>query len=139
MSAGPLNNHDEPLSEINVTPLVDVTLVLLIIFMVTATVVEEEGKNIELPTATESEETPKGVTVAVELDGTMYVNEKRVPAGSLFAMLEQEIEAAEQKIVVLKGDRRVLLGQAVSILDTAQQAGAKGIAIQTEQPVEEEE
>jgi biopolymer transport protein ExbD len=126
-------------AEINITPLTDIFLVLLIIFMVTTTVVEEEGKNIELPTATESEETPKGVTVAVELDGSMYINEKLVPAGSLFAMLEQTIEESEQKIVILKGDRRVLLGQAVNILDTAQQAGAKGIAIQTEQPIEEEE
>ena len=126
-------------AEINITPLTDIFLVLLIIFMVTTTVVEEEGKNIELPTATESDETPKGVTVAVELDGTMYLNEKVVPAGSLFTMLEREIEAAEQKIVILKGDRRVLLGQAVSILDTAQQAGAESVAIQTEQPVEEED
>ena len=70
------------IAEINITPLTDIFLVLLIIFMVTATVVEGEGKNIELPTATESEETPQSITVAVELDGTMYVNDKVVPAGT---------------------------------------------------------
>ena len=49
-------------------------------------------------------------------------------------MMEEELELAEEKVVVLKGDKRVLLGQAVNILDIAQQQGAKGIALATQQP-----
>lgn len=122
-------------AEINITPLTDIFLVLLIIFMVTTTVAEEEGKNIDLPEATESEETPpKGVTVSVEAEGIIKINDKIVPEGMLEQMIAEEIALAEDKIVVLKGDKRVLLGQAVNILDIAQQNGAKGIAISTQQP-----
>ena len=122
-------------AEINITPLTDIFLVLLIIFMVTTTVAEEEGKNIDLPEATESEETPpKGVTVAVDAEGVIKINDKVVPEGMLEQMLADALEIAEEKIVILKGDKRVLLGQAVNILDIAQQKGAKGIALATQQP-----
>jgi biopolymer transport protein ExbD len=127
--------EEEIVAEINVTPLTDIFLVLLIIFMVTTTVAEEEGKNIDLPEATESEETPpKGVTVSVEADGVIKINDKIVPEGMLEQMIADELEIAEEKIVILRGDKRVLLGQAVTILDIAQQKGAKGIALSTQQP-----
>lgn len=122
-------------AEINITPLTDIFLVLLIIFMVTTTVATEEGKNIELPEATESEDTPpKSVTVAIDAEGVVKINDTIVPPGMLEQMMEEALELAEEKIVVLKGDRVVLLGQAVNILDIAQQQGAKGIALATQQP-----
>ncbi len=122
-------------AEINITPLTDIFLVLLIIFMVTTTVATEEGKNIELPEATESEDTPpKSVTVAIDAEGVVKINYTIVPPGMLEQMMEEALELAEEKIVVLKGDRVVLLGQAVNILDIAQQKGAKGISIATQQP-----
>ena len=121
-------------AEINVTPLTDIFLVLLIIFMVTTTVMQDEGKNIDLPTATESEETPDGVTVSVNLEGQIQVNDRVVSEEDLLPALERSLEIARQKVVILRGDRRVLLGQAVNILDLAQQAGAKGIALATQGP-----
>ena len=122
-------------AEINITPLTDIFLVLLIIFMVTTTVATEDGKNIELPEATESEDTPpKSVTVAIDAEGGVKINDTIVPPGMLEQMMEEALELAEEKIVVLKGDRVVLLGQAVNILDIAQQKGAKGISIATQQP-----
>ena len=121
-------------AEINVTPLTDIFLVLLIIFMVTTTVMQDEGKNIDLPTASESEETPQGVTVSVNLEGQIQINDRVVAEADLLPALESALEVAKQKIVVLRGDRRVLLGQAVNILDLAQQAGAKGIALATQAP-----
>jgi biopolymer transport protein ExbD len=130
--------HDDDagiVAEINVTPLTDIFLVLLIIFMVTTTAIQE-GKNLDLPDATESEETPQGVVVAVDNDGNIEVNDRLVPEGQLYQTLEGAIEAAEEKIVILRGDKRVLLGQAVNILDLAQRAGAEGIALATEQPPE---
>ena len=110
---------------------------LLIIFMVTTTVIQDEGKNIELPGADIAEETPQGVTVSVDTEGQIRVNENLVAAGELLAALEFALERAEDKVVILRGDRRVMLGQAVSILDTAQKAGAKGIAIATQQEDED--
>ena len=121
-------------AEINITPLTDVFLVLLIIFMVTTSVIQDESKNIDLPTASESDETPSGVTVAVDDSGTILVNDRKVTADELPAALEAALEAADQKIVILRGDKSVLLGQAVDILDTAQRLGARGIALATRQP-----
>ena len=121
-------------AEINVTPLTDVFLVLLIIFMVTTTVINDESKNIDLPSATESEETPDGVTVAVDDTGVLMVNDRKVSEDELQAALENALESAQQKIVILRGDKSVLLGQAVGILDMAQQAGARGIALATKSP-----
>ncbi len=118
-------------AEINITPLTDVFLVLLIIFMVTTSVIQNQGKNIDLPGADVSDETPQGVTVTVGADGEMLINDAVVPEDQLFAVLEVALEEARDKIVVLRGDKSVLLGQAVNILDVAQQAGARGIALAT--------
>ena len=121
-------------AEINITPLTDIFLVLLIIFMVTTTVLQDESKNIDLPAASESEETPEGVTVAVDDTGEILVNDRRVTEEELPGAIEDALASAKQKIVILRGDKGVLLGQAVDILDTAQRLGAKGIALATKQP-----
>ncbi|MCP4038764.1 MAG: biopolymer transporter ExbD [bacterium] len=129
---------DEIVAEINVTPLTDIFLVLLIIFMVTSSVIVEEGKNIDLPDATVSENTDaKGVTVSMNAEGEILVNDVVAESGSLQRLLEVAIEKAEDKIVILRGDASIALGRAVNVLDLAQRAGAKGIAISTEQPEEE--
>ncbi|HIF99659.1 MAG TPA: biopolymer transporter ExbD [Myxococcales bacterium] len=128
---------DGIVAEINVTPLTDIFLVLLIIFMVTTTAVHDEGKNIDLPSAEVAEETPpEGVTVAIDALGRLQVNAKIVSEADLPAALASALEVAEDKVVILKGDQSVLLGQAVNILDLAQKAGAEGIAIATQQPAE---
>ncbi len=124
---------DGIVAEINVTPLTDIFLVLLIIFMVTTTAVTQEGKNIDLPSAeVASETTPEGVTVEVDDAGVIHVNGEVVSEGGLAEALEVSLASAPDKIVVLRGDKRVLLGQAVDVLDLAQKAGAEGIAIATQ-------
>ena len=136
-SGGEGGESDGIVAEINVTPLTDIFLVLLIIFMVTTTAVHEEGKNIDLPSAEVAEETPpEGVTVEIDSLGLLKVNGEVVSEGELAVTLEAALERAADKVVVLKGDQRVLLGQAVNILDLAQKAGAEGIAIATQQPPE---
>ena len=137
LPSGDDDGDDGIVAEINVTPLTDIFLVLLIIFMVTTTVIQDEGKNIDLPQGTESEETPSGVTVSIDIDGVIQVNERVVHQNDLLPALEAALEIADKKIVILRGDKTVMLGQAVNILDLAQQAGAKGIALATQQPVEE--
>ncbi len=124
-------------AEINITPLTDVFLVLLIIFMVTSSVVANQGKNIDLPGAEVSESTPQGVTVNVSPDGQISVNDTEVTEATLNAALETALKDAREKVVILRGDRKVLLGQAVNILDLAEQAGAQGIALATKPPPKE--
>ncbi len=133
LPGGEEEDADGIVAEINVTPLTDIFLVLLIIFMVTTTAVVQEGKNIDLPSAEIAAETPpEGVTVEVDDEGAIHVNGELVSDGGLGAAIEEALAAAQDKVVVLRGDKRVLLGQAVNVLDLAQEAGAEGIAIATQ-------
>ena len=119
-------------AEINITPLTDVFLVLLIIFMVTSSVIANTGKQVDLPEAQEASSTPpKAVTVTVDTTGTIQVNGEAVPKDALRAYLEKALEASEDKIVILRGDREIIYGEAVFVLDQAQLAGAEGFALAT--------
>ena len=128
------NGDDNVVAEINITPLTDVFLVLLIIFMVTTSVVANQSKQVDLPGAQVSETTPQGVTVTVLQDGTMQVNDVTTSDAELFKRLEAALKDTRDKLVILRGDKNVLLGKAVNILDVAQQAGATGIALATKPP-----
>ena len=130
------HDDDGVVAEINITPLTDVFLVLLIIFMVTTSVIQSQGKNVDLPGAEVSDTTPQGVTVTITQAGEVLVNDAPTAAEDLYAALETALSGAREKVVILRGDRKVLLGQAVGILDLAQQAGAKGIALATQPPAE---
>jgi biopolymer transport protein ExbD len=128
------NVSDGVVAEINITPLTDVFLVLLVIFMVTTSVIQNQGKTVDLPGAAVSDSTPQGVTVTVLSDGKMLVNDQATSEANLFASLEAALSDTRDKLVILRGDKQVLLGQAVNILDIAQQAGATGIALATKKP-----
>jgi len=122
-------------AEINITPLTDVFLVLLIIFMVTSSVIANTGKNVALPEAQESAQTPKqAVNVTLDSEGLVQINGKEVPYEELFPHLKAALDAAEQKTVILRGDRVVQLERAVHVLDQSQLAGAEGFAIATKKP-----
>ena len=115
---------EEIVAEINVTPLTDIFLVLLIIFMVTSSVIVEEGKNIDLPDATVSEETDaKGVTVSMSAEGDILVNDIVAEKGMLLELLQVAIDKAEDKIVILRGDASIALGRAVNVLVTSRPRG----------------
>ena len=133
-----LNMHDgenlaeeDIVAEINITPLTDVFLVLLIIFMVTTSVIHSQGKEVNLPEAAVADTTPSGVTVTVTERGEIQVDNVTVTAQQLPAVLKARLDKDREKLVILRGDRKVLLGTAVNILDVAQQAGARGIALAT--------
>ena len=79
------NPDDGVVAEINITPLTDVFLVLLIIFMVTTSVVANQSKQVDLPGAEVSDTTPQGVTVTVNPDGSMLVNDQPTSEAELYA------------------------------------------------------
>ncbi len=133
----PNDEHDPDegiVAEINITPLTDVFLVLLIIFMVTTSVVANQSKQVDLPGAEVSDTTPKGVTVTVSPDGEILVDDQPTSEANLYATLEAALADSREKLVILRGDKQVLLGKAVTILDVAQKAGATGIALATKPP-----
>ncbi len=123
--------NEQIVAEINITPLTDVFLVLLIIFMVTTSVISSQGKQVDLPEAAVADSTPSGVTVTVTEAGEIEVDGQTVSVQQLPEVLQVKLDAAREKLVILRGDRSVMLGDAVNILDVAQQAGAQGIALAT--------
>ena len=122
-------------AEINITPLTDVFLVLLIIFMVTSSVIANTGKKVSLPEAVAATATqPKAVTVTVSAAGRFEVNGEAVARAALGERLRALLASAEEKQVVLRGDRGMVYGEAVYVLDQAQLAGAEGFALATTKP-----
>ena len=122
-------------AEINITPLTDVFLVLLIIFMVTSSVIANTGKKVDLPEATQQSQTPpQAITVTMTANDIVQVNDKVVKLEDLRAHLEVALASAEDKMVILRGDKEVILGKAVYVLDQAQLACAEGFALATTKP-----
>jgi len=115
--------------EINITPLTDIFLVLLIIFMVTASVMVESATHVELPQAQNTAPENKGVIVTYTANHELFVNSKDVPERELEPALSEALGRVDAKIVIFQGDRTVLLGDMVKILDVAKAAGADQIAI----------
>jgi len=110
---------DDIVAEINITPLTDIFLVLLIIFMVTTSVISAQGKDVDLPSSAVASATPSGVNVTVTAEGEIQVEDQIVQEAALETTLKAALERSKDKIVVLRGDRKVLLGEAVNILDIA--------------------
>jgi biopolymer transport protein ExbD len=118
-------------AEINVTPLTDVFLVLLIIFMITASVASRQGKEIDLPEAAVSSTVEQGVTVTITDANEIQVDGRGVAPEQLRDALAAALKKAEKKLVILRGDQAIRYGLAVTILDMAQEVGAEGIALAT--------
>lgn len=116
-------------AEINITPLTDIFLVLLIIFMITSSAMVESGPKVELPEAGVTSSETKGIVVTVDAEENIFVNGTATPRDQLAAGLRQAVESSDVKRVVLQGDKGVLLGDVVYILDEARAAGASEVAI----------
>jgi biopolymer transport protein ExbD len=115
--------------EINITPLTDIFLVLLIIFMVTASVAVESATHVDLPQAENTTPENRGVIVTYTANHELFVNSKDVPEREFESDLHEALGRVDAKIVIFQGDRTVLLGDLVRILDVAKAAGADQIAI----------
>lgn len=119
-------------SDINITPLTDIFLVLLIIFMVTTAVTIESAAHVDLPkadTQTTPTDKPKGTIVTLTAEHQIYVNDKIVTEPELVPTLHAALQTSTDKIVIFQGDPKVILGDMVRILDLAKSAGAEAIAI----------
>jgi biopolymer transport protein ExbD len=117
------------MSEINITPLTDIFLVLLIIFMVSSAAMVDSGAKISLPEVDSTTAQPREITVTVTSAEEIYVNNQPTPMDQVEAVLRGLISGNPDVPVVLEGDRQVLFGEAVKILSLAQKAGAAQVAI----------
>jgi biopolymer transport protein TolR len=139
MAFNPLeeNRDSDVIAEINITPLTDIFLVLLIIFMITSSAIIESGGKVNLPAAAKTETAPRGISVTLTPEQEIYVNQKKVTKDELEPVLGAALAAGPDKIVILRGDRAVLLGDAVWVLSVIKKAGASEIAVaaQAETPL----
>lgn len=130
-----LQQHRGPMSEINVTPLVDVVLVLLIIFMVTAPFLQG-GLEVDLPkVATNGMDVREGLIVSVRRGGTLAVGERTVPEGQFEDALKRA--NAANRPVYLKADQSVPYGDIVQLIARLRRAGVAQLGLVT-QPAEAE-
>ncbi len=127
------SSPDDIVTGINVTPLVDVGLVLVIIFMVTAPLFEQPTLNVKLPQSTtkEGKET-ENVTVTITTDGHMAVNEQEVTEKDFESVLVKKLALSSEKHVIVRADKDALHGGLLLAMQVAKKAGALSIAIATE-------
>jgi biopolymer transport protein TolR len=121
-------------SDINVTPLCDVMLVLLIIMMIVAPLLQQ-GVSVRLPTASNTVDKPEtqGQTViAISKDKALYLNAKPVNEGELATKINELLENQKEKVVLIKADEEVEYSAVMAAMDQLRQAGIEDIGLITE-------
>ncbi len=125
----------EPMSEINVTPMVDVMLVLLVIFMLTAPLMASSIK-LDLPKtdAAKASEAPKFVTLVVDKTGQTFLNDQPIALDALKTSLTQTAVKTPDTEVQLRADEAVPYGKVVEVMGVAQKAGLNRIGFVADPP-----
>ena len=134
MAFGKAHRRGHILAEINITPLTDVFLVLLIIFMITTSAMVKPAADVNLPETAEDQEETQGVMVTMTPSKQIYVGERSVEGddAAIVSALRDGLAKSKQKVVILAGDREVVLGEVVRVLGLAKEAGASGFALASE-------
>ena len=135
MAMTPLGGNDENsdiVAEINITPLTDIFLVLLIIFMITSSAMIESGGKVNLPKAVATQSESRGTTVTLTPKREIFVNQKLVSEDALEKTLQEALSRSADKAVILRGDKEVLLGDTVKVMSIIKRAGASEIVIAAE-------
>ncbi len=119
------------ISEINVTPFVDVVLVLLVIFMVTAPMLVREQMNVNLPKASSGEKSAaKSVSIVIDKSGTVLLMEKPVAMESLGEEIKKLLAESPDAQAVISADEESRHGDVVKVMDILKGAGLSRFAIQ---------
>ena len=135
MAFGRLERTPEvkPMSEINMTPLIDVMLVLLVIFMITAPLMSS-GLRLDLPKseAAAPTETPRFLAVTVTREGDLYLGEEKLSAHAMSARLEAAAKQMPDVDVYLRADKRTPYGSVAELIERVQKVGLSRIVFVTE-------
>jgi biopolymer transport protein TolR len=123
-------------SEINITPLVDVVLVLLIIFMV-VTPELQRGKEVHLPVASTAAQRKDGgdpVIVSIKLDKTMFVEQEETPLDGISDRIKEVLDRLPGTSVIIKGDSELTYGDVKALINEIRKSGAPGVSLAASTP-----
>ena len=128
-----VEDNDEIISGINITPMVDIMLVLLIIFMLTASVIEDRSIKVELPEAATASKTETTVmTIVIDSDGTWYLDGLKTDPDALRAYIRRQVETTDDIQAVIAADKRVPYGEVIQVVDLVKQEGVIQFALNTD-------
>ena len=124
--------NDQLMSEINVTPFVDVMLVLLIIFMVSAPMMVE-GVDVNLPRASAAplKTEDENLVISIQKDNKVYLNDQVIDIGFLTEKLQKILENVEKRDVYLKADKDIAYGTVVDVMSKVKLAGVTSLGMIT--------
>jgi biopolymer transport protein TolR len=127
--------HYRPLAEINVTPLVDVMLVLLIIFMVTAPLMTS-GVSVDLPktSAQQLNSDSEPLTVSIKADGSLFLQDQAVALSDIVSKLQATSQNNPERRIFVRGDKDLAYGRIMEVMGTITQGGFTKVALLAEQP-----
>lgn len=133
--ASPTHDPDEPITQINVVPLVDIMLVLLIIFLLTASFISTPSVPVRLPKSYTSDPSlPRSFSVVLNSQDEVYFQGKKIAKEALTGQLREASAANPELRVVLSADESVTHGKVIEILDLVRQAGVTQVALGVEKP-----
>lgn len=123
-------DDEQPISEINVTPFVDIILVVLIIFMVTTPIIMNPSVQINLPKAASGDETvPSQLNVSIDKDGECFVNGKKSSVEELSVETKTQVGKNPEIQAIVSADSAVSHGRVIEVIDAIKTAGVTKFAI----------
>lgn len=129
-------NNDEAISDINIVPLVDIILVVLIIFMVTAPALMKPSVPIQLPEASSGDQTePTLLQIAITADNRVLVNNQETDEDEAKRLARVEVERNPEVQAVVAADRDVPYGSVIRVLDWVKSSGVKKFAVTTDRAI----
>jgi biopolymer transport protein ExbD len=132
----PQTAEETPLSGVNIIPVIDVSLVLLIILLATSPILNLPGFEVKLPKALTAESKEKNITISLSLKGELAVNEANVKMDTIVPALQKELKDKKNFLVIIRADQGVAYGLVEQVMEEAKKAGAQRIAIATQQDTE---
>jgi biopolymer transport protein ExbD len=130
MGASMNEDHDEAIATINVTPFVDIILVVLIIFMVTTPFIMNPSINIQLPKSSTGDKTvPTQMNIGITAEGKVYLNGSETTNEGIATVAAEMIQQSTDIQAVISADKEVAHGIVIGIIDTIKSAGIEKFAI----------
>ena len=132
---GRVENNDDVMAEINVTPMVDIMLVLLIIFMVTATFMKDPVIPVNVPKAASAESAPaNSLSVVLDVDGTIFVRGEEVNRWECHDLVKAALKKDPETSIVVAADGRLEYNSVAAVIDLVKKAGAREFSLSVQRP-----